>query len=151
MARFINVPTFDIYDEETGEWVEADHWWTEGRTVYQSDLIGEDGLPVRVEVPDRFLTDLASIPKIPPGLRTLLIRNGHHRIAAVVHDYLCQLGLEFPRRLADKIFYEAMKLRGVPRIRRRLMYIAVRLNTERMILTGKARKMEKKDGEQDGA
>lgn len=150
MARFINVPTFDIYDEDTGEWAAEDHWWTEGVLNYQSDLIGEDGKPVYVSVPDRFQTDLASIPKFPPGLRTLLVRNGHHRIAAVVHDYLCRLGLEFPRRLADKIFLEAMKLRGVPRIRRRLMYIAVRINTERMILTGKARKMEKTDGESDG-
>ncbi len=138
MPKFIKIPTFDIYDEETDEWVGADQWWTDGKLIYQSDLIGLDGKPVLVIVPDRFKTDLASIPKFPPGLRTLLIRNGKHRIAAVPHDYLCRLGKKFPRRLADAIFLEAMKLRGVGRIKRRLMWFAVRANTERLILMRKA-------------
>lgn len=142
MPEFIKIPTFDIYDEETGQWADADKWWTEGEMIYQSDLIGEDGKPVLVVVPDGYETDLASIPKFPPMLRTLFIRNGKHRIAAVPHDYLCGLGKEFPRRLADKIFLEAMKLRGVGRLKRRLMYWAVRANTERMILMGQARKQK---------
>lgn len=150
MARFVNVPTFDIYDEETDEWADEDQWWTEGQLVYHSDLLGEDGIPVQVTVPDKFMTDLASIPRFPWGLRTLLIRNGHHRIAAVVHDYLCRLGLEFPRRLADQIFYEAMRLRNVPPLRAKVMYMAVRANTELMILTGKARPTRKVDGGSNG-
>lgn len=141
MPVFVKFPTFDIYDEETGKWADADQWWLDGPLVYQSDLIGDEGKPVLVEVPDRFNTDLASIPRFPPLLRTLFLKNGKHRPAAVVHDYLCRLGLEFPRRLADRIFLEAMKFVGVNRWKRYPMYWAVRANTERLILLGKARKI----------
>ena len=139
MPKFIKFPTFDIYDEETGKWAEPDQWWLDGELVYQSDLIGEDGKPVLVTVPDKYPTDLASIPRFPPLLRTLFLKNGRHRPAAVPHDFLCRLGIEFPRRLADRIFMEAMKLVGVKRWKRYPMYWAVRTNTERLILIGKAR------------
>ena len=138
MAKFIKVPTFDIYDEETGKWAPPDEWWLEGELVYLSDILDPQGDPYLITVPDRFPTDLASIPRFPPGLRTILIRNGKHRIAAVPHDYLCRLGKAFPRRVADAIFLEAMKLRGVTRFKRRLMWFAVRANTERLILLRKA-------------
>ena len=137
MARFIQVPTFDIYDEEIGQWAPPDEWWTDGQLIYQSDILDKDGEPILVTVHDRFLTDLASIPKFPPGLRTLFIRNGKHRIAAVVHDYLCRRK-SFPRVLADKIFLEAMALREVGKIKRTLMYWAVRANTAILKLIGKA-------------
>lgn len=140
MPLFIKMPTFDIYDEATGKWADPDEWWLDGPLVYQSDLIGEDGKPVLVEVPDKYETDLASIPRI---FRLLFIKNGRHRPAAVPHDFLCRLGLEFPRPLGDKIFLEAMKFVGVKRRKRYPMYWAVRANTERLILMGKARKMKK--------
>lgn len=143
MARFVKVATFDIYDEDTGQWADEETWWLEGEMIYSSDLKGEDGMTVLVVVPNRFSTDLASIPRFPPLLRHWLLKNGKHRPAAVVHDYLCRLGLQFPRRLADKIFLEAMALVGVKRWHRYPMYWAVRANTERMILLGKARKMRK--------
>ena len=143
MALFIKFPTFDIYDEETGKWADPEEWWLSGELVYQSDIIGEDGKKVLVKVPDRFKTDLASIPRFPPFLRTLFLKNGRHRPAAVPHDFLCRLELEFPRRMADAIFLEAMKLVGVKRWHRYLMYWAVRANTERLILLGKARKTRK--------
>jgi hypothetical protein len=138
MAKFLKVPTFDIYDEETDTWVPSDEWWLEGELVYLSDILDPTGEPYLITVPDNFQTDLASIPKFPPGLRTIFIRNGKHRIAAVPHDYLCRLGKEFPRRIADAIFLEAMKLRGVNKIKRGLMWLAVRANTERLILLRKA-------------
>ena len=137
MARFIKVPTFDIYDEETGQWAEPDQWWTEGKLIYQSDILDDDGKAYLIVVPDRFETDLASIPKFPPGLRTVLIRNGRHRIAAVPHDYLCRQKT-FPRRVADAIFLEAMQVRSVGKLKSHLMWLAVRINTERLILIGKA-------------
>ena len=143
MAAFLKFPTFDIYDEDTGLWADADQWWLDGELVYQSDIPGEDGTPVLVTVPDKYPTDLASIPRFPPLFRTLFLKNGRHRPAAVPHDYLCRLGLEFPRRLADRIFLEAMQLVGVSRWKRYPMYWAVRANTERLILLGKARKMER--------
>ena len=151
MPAFLKFPTFDIYDEETGEWADPEHWWLDGELVYQSDLPGEDGKPVLVEIPNKYPTDLASIPRIPL-LRTLFLKNGRHRPAAVPHDYLCRRSyvadyedpLEaFPRRLADRIFLEAMKFVGVKRRVRYPMYWAVRANTERLILLGKARKIRK--------
>ena len=156
MPAFLKFPTFDIYDEETGKWADADQWWLDGELVYQSDLLGEDGKPVLVEVPDKYPTDLASIPKFPPLLRTLFLKNGRHRPAAVPHDKLCRESyvadyedplLAFPRRLADLIFLEAMKFVGVSRWKRYPMYWAVRTNTERLILLGKARKPRKTDNE----
>jgi hypothetical protein len=154
MAAFLKFPTFDIYDEETGKWADADQWWLDGQLVYQSDVIGEDGKPILVEVPDKYPTDLASIPRFPPLFRTLFLKNGRHRPAAVPHDFLCRGSyvddhedplLAFPRRLADLIFLEAMELVGVSRWKRYPMYWAVRANTERLILIGKARKTRKPD------
>ena len=123
MAKFINIPPLDIGDKE--------QWILHEDCVYQSDL----WKPV-ITVPEGFVTDLASIPRV---FRLLFPKNGHHRAAAIVHDYLCRLKLDFSRVLADKIFHEAMKLQGVPWHRRWPMYAAVRLNTARMKLTGKAR------------
>ena len=143
MAKFIKVPTFDIYDEETGRWADPEDWWLNGEMVYQSDLLGEDGEPVLVVVPHRYETDLSSIPRFPPLARTIIIKNGRHRPAAVPHDFLCRLGLGFPRPLADKIFREAMEVVGVKRWKRSMMYFFVRANTERLILMGKARRMKR--------
>ena len=123
MARFIKVPLFDIYDEDTDTWAGEDQWWTEGELVYLSDI--NDTL---VTVPDNFQTDLASIPRWPPFFRAALLQNGHHRPAAVVHDYLCrQAKSRADRKLADRIFLEAMLLRGVTRWKAKAMYAAVRL------------------------
>ena len=66
MAKFIKVPTFDIYDETTGEWADPEQRCRDGEIVYQSDLLREDDEAVRVTIPDRFPTDLASIPRFPP-------------------------------------------------------------------------------------
>jgi len=152
MPHFLKFPTFDIYDEETDTWADPEQWWLDGELVYQSDIKGEDGKPILVEIEDKYETDLASIPKFPPLLRTLFIKNGRHRPAAVPHDKLCRDSYvadyedpmeAFPRRLADKIFLEAMKHVGVKRRIRYPMYWSVRANTERLILLGKARKTRK--------
>ena len=129
MPRFINIPPLDIGDKPE-EWILTED------CIYQSDLLGDDGNPVKVVVPTWFPTDLASIPRL---FRFLFIKNGRHRAAAILHDYLCRLELDFSRVTADKIFLEAMKLQKVPRLRRRLMYWAVRMNTSRLKLMRKAR------------
>ena len=118
MPEFIKFPLLDIYDEETGLWADPENWWTEGELIYQSDLY----LP-QIIVPDGFPTDLSSIPRVA---RFLIIKNGRHRPAAIVHDYLCREDILPDRVLADKIFLEAMELVGVPKLRRYAMYAAVR-------------------------
>ena len=77
----------------------------------------------RVEIPEGFVTDFASIPRflwfmVPPF--------GRHAPAAVIHDYLYASGQEGARRYADFLFREAMKDSGVPVWRRNMMYFAVR-------------------------
>ena len=129
MAKFINIPPLDI-GAKPEEWVLTED------CIYESDHLSLAGDQIKVTVPTGFVTDLASIPRV---FRLLMPKNGRHRAAAIVHDYLCRLKMDFSRVKADKIFLEAMKLQGVPKLRRWLMYRAVRLNTTRMKLIGKAR------------
>lgn len=112
MAEFLTIPAFKI--------VLPDMWVLKGELVYRSDL-----WPTTIVVPEGFLTDLASIPRV---FRSLIPQNGRHRAPAVVHDYLCRRE-DFPRRTADRIFNEAMKLTGVPALKRVAMYFAVRVMT----------------------
>jgi len=101
--------------------------------TYYIDRLGGD---IKVEIPRGFRTDFASVPRlfwqiIPPV--------GLYGKAAVVHDYLCSqrwiykkngLGWELygvTRREADQIFREAMKVLGVGKIKRNIMYLGVRL------------------------
>ncbi len=83
--------------------------------VYEGRIVG------RVEVPEGFETDFASVPRLP--LAYLLTGDTAHA-AAVVHDYLVDT---HPWRRAAEVFREAMVAEGVPAWRRWFMYWAVRL------------------------
>jgi hypothetical protein len=111
MARFIEIPSLDLHG--------AKQWKLEERLVYESDLMGI------VIVPAGFITDLASIPRV---FQTLVPKIGKHRLPAIVHDYLVTLD-NLDRKMADKVFLEAMKVCGVNPVRRRLMYWAVSIHT----------------------
>lgn len=83
-----------------------------------------DGEPLglHVCVPNGFVTDFASVPRIfwrifPPS--------GQYNRAAVVHDYLC-FTKGCSRFMADAVFREAMRELGVPRWKRIMMYLACR-------------------------
>lgn len=115
MPKFKEIPSLDFIVDGSGK-----EFKTEERLVYKSDLWPND-----IIVPAGFVTDLASIPRV---FQSLIPKVGRHSLAAIVHDYLCRLD-GFDRPLADKIFLEAMKLLGVNRVRRRLMYWAVALLT----------------------
>lgn len=123
MAEFLEVPNFKIFHQ--GTWAKPEEWWIDGECVYQSDLIDKTGKPVLVTVPNLFMTDLSSIPRI---FRLLIPKNGRHRAAAVVHDWLCREEIG-PRKQADKIFLEAMAVLNVPQWRRWAMYRAVTITT----------------------
>lgn len=112
MARFINIPDFGIS--------EGDNFVLRGELVYSSDV-----WPEYVVVPEGFQTDFASIPRV---FRPIHPVNGKHRLPAVVHDSLVR-ERTFDRRLADRIFLEAMRVSGVKRWRRYQMYWAVALIT----------------------
>ena len=82
------------------------------------------GVDVTVEVPLGFVTDFASIPSI---FHFIVQPFGRHAPAAVLHDYLYDIGQKKARRLADRLFLNAMKDAGVPGFRRSVMYRMVRL------------------------
>jgi hypothetical protein len=114
MPEFVNIPPLDIADSN-------EQWILTEACIYQSDLPKRD--PELVVVPEGTRTDLSSIPRL---FRFVIIKNGKHRAAAIVHDWLCKIAdTRRDRRLADKIFLEAMKLLKVRRLRRFLMYLAV--------------------------
>ena len=85
---------------------------------YQSAVLG-----ALLEVPTGFLTDLASVPRLP--LAYLLAGDTAHE-AAVVHDHLYQVRI-CTRAQADAVLDEAMAVTGEPRWRRVLMWSAVRV------------------------
>lgn len=86
--------------------------------LYESDIMGGP-----VCVPRGFETDFASVPRTPI-LFSLFGDTAHE--AAVVHDYLYRTG-KAPRKIADQVFLEAMKVSGVWAWRRVPMYWGVRL------------------------
>lgn len=79
-------------------------------------------LPETITVPAGYETDLASIPQ------RFQHRAPHLSPAArpgVIHDFL-YTSHAVPRRTADRIFREALRLEGVPPRQRFLMWAAVR-------------------------
>lgn len=92
-------------------------WYTTGVVKFYSAKYA-----YTVVVPPWFITDLASIPK---GFHWLISDDGYERFAAVIHDWLC-VSAEVDRKVADEIFYEACFVAGVPTIKNRVMYRAVR-------------------------
>lgn len=79
-----------------------DHWRLLAPLRYQSDVPGVGVL----EVPSGFLTDLASVPRLP--LVFWLVGDRAHQPGAV-HDWLYVSGLT-SQAAADALFYEASRV-----------------------------------------
>jgi hypothetical protein len=88
--------------------------------------IDEVGSQIDVVVPEKFITDFVSTPKI---LYSFFPPIGIYNKAAIMHDYLyskdCPIALK--RVKADKFFLQAMEVLHAPKWQRKLMYFAVRL------------------------
>lgn len=82
------------------------------------------GVELPVTVPEGFVTDFASIPKVFQGL---IHPFGSHAPAAVLHDYLYAIGRQRARKYADLLFFYAMKESGVRPWRRTTMFLMVKL------------------------
>lgn len=93
----------------------------EADLVYKTDVLADQP---RITVPKGYRTDFASVPRVfwrlfPPG--------GAYRGAAVVHDWLCDVDPKAcSSKDAAKVFLEAMKDLGLPKVTRWPMYQAVR-------------------------
>lgn len=75
-------------------------------------------------VPINFVTDGASVPRVP---FVYLLVGGRARRAAAVHDFLYQTHGARSRRQADLVFLEGMKVDGIALWARELMYAGVRI------------------------
>lgn len=85
-------------------------WWSLAPLPYQSDRLG-----VTVLIPAEFISDLASVPRVPV---LWLMAGGRGTRSAVLHDFPYQFGywlldgengrIEVTRALADDVFYESL-------------------------------------------
>lgn len=77
-----------------------------------------------IEVPAGFMTDFASVPRLPLTY-ALLGQYGH--AAAVLHDWLYSTGNR-SREAADRVFHNALRSSGIARWRAWLMWAGVRVS-----------------------
>ncbi len=104
-----------ILVNEPGTWTNAE-WCLGSPLLYWSDTMQDT-----VAVPAGFITDLASVPRVP---FIWFLAGGAGNLAAVIHDYLYR-STQIEKRVADQVFYEALLDTGTPRWRAWLMYQAV--------------------------
>lgn len=106
-----------------------DHWvTTEGFTYY----LGNKDSDKWVQVPIGYLTDGASVPRL---FWSVLPPWGKYGQAAVLHDFLCDYGFIYDkgvitpvsRKEADEIFYEAMEVLQIPKLKISMMKRGVNL------------------------
>ena len=67
-------------------------------------------------------------PSIPNRLRGIVFYTHRQLRPSIVHDYLYTYGYKigWTRKEADRLFFESLKTEGVWRLRRRVMWLAVR-------------------------
>lgn len=125
--RGFDAEALTVYAREASHILGADHWHVvEGFRYY----VGWKGNVAWVDIPEGFLTDGASVPRIFWGL---IPPWGKYGAAAIVHDYLCEFlqmqvngqAVNISRKTADKIFCEAMEVLEVPWWPREPMHAAV--------------------------
>ena len=83
----------------------------------------------QLTVPSRFITDLASIPKL---FQDIYSPNGLYSAGAILHDYLYSSQSIYPinRQDSDLIFYKVMVECGVDKKTANIFYNSVRLGGE---------------------
>jgi hypothetical protein len=101
---------------ETDEF--AGLWTLLAPLAYDSGLLGRI-----VTVPAGFVTDFASIPRLP---FVYLAEGGKGNRAAVVHDWLYS-SQAFDRATADQVLREALIASGYSKVTAGLFYAAVRV------------------------
>jgi len=115
MSRFVTRLEVELVDDDENDGRGA--WRVTLPLVYESDIAGT------IAVPAGFVTDFASVPRIPVAY---WLAGDTAHAPAVIHDFLYSTG-ETSRATADAVLCEAMAVSGVPAWRRWPMYLAVRL------------------------
>lgn len=99
-----------------------------GSWILTTPLVYECADGIQYIIPSGFLTDFASVPRVP--IAFLLAGDTAHR-PAVLHDWLIKK-MPVPRTRADDLFYEAMRSVGMPEWRAGMMYRAVAAQTRNL-------------------
>ena len=109
------------YDDELGE-----------RLYWADEQLAFDGAGMLIVIPERFLSDGFSIPK-KFALRGFFAKAPRYIMASFAHDWLYKKQPDkVTRKQADDVFLFWMRQYGVSRIRRTLMYLAVRAGSGRV-------------------
>jgi hypothetical protein len=97
--------------------LKAKAWQLTEELAYESDYLGRT-----IYVPKGFITDFASVPRVPGAF--LLLGDRAHE-AAVVHDYLYAYGhtMGITKDMADKVFLEAMEETSVESVLNKIEYL----------------------------
>lgn len=104
-------------------------WELQDNLVYNSKILG------LVTVPKGFVTDFASVPRVP--IAYMFYGDRAHR-EAVVHDFLYQNHV-CSKHTADRVFMEAMKARKKSFLIRWPMYLGVVLGGQSSYNSGPER------------
>ena len=118
MSEFVTDLDVSLVDDRENEGRGC--WRLHFDLIYQSDVAG-----ITVTVPAGFMTDFASVPRLP--LAFMLAGDTCHE-AAVIHDYLYRTKPHpTTREIADKILREAAIVTGIPAWRAQMVYLGVRI------------------------
>ena len=111
-------------------------WLDDVRFALGTPLIYRSAVATQlITAPLGFVTDFASVPRVPVAYM-LFGDRAHHE--AVIHDFLYQTHLT-TKAVADKVFLEAMKVRGKPWYVRVPMYWGVVLGGGSAYASGPSR------------
>ncbi|HSW19537.1 MAG TPA: DUF1353 domain-containing protein [Ramlibacter sp.] len=121
MSRFLSRLRVDRLDDTSHDG--RGTWSLSTPLVYESDVARRT-----IVVPAGFVTDLASVPRLPFAY---LLTGGIAHSAAVIHDWLYTVhaigSQPIDRATADAIFREAARMCGASAFQAWLMYQGVRL------------------------
>lgn len=134
MSEKLNILSFDArlgieYSDYASKMLDHDYWVVKAPFTYYID----NDPNKKITIPKGYLTDGASVPKI---LWSLVPPWGSYGQAVVLHDHMCEY-LEYEaedgdygdltRKQADDIFLKAMTDLEVPKVKRVIIYLGVRL------------------------
>jgi len=95
-------------------------WALRKNFIYEIGFLGSGD---KIIVPDGFITDFASVPRI---FWSILPSIGKYSSASILHDYLYFSKIK-SRKESDKIFYEAMLVSGVKKWKAKIIHKIVRI------------------------
>lgn len=112
----MNIPSGTLHTRFIGD---QRAFWSSRKLVF-------DNGKTTIVIPEGFCSDGLSIPKV---FQSVFSKSPRYIFAGIIHDwsYKKNVDLGLTRRQCDKLFADWMKLYGVSFLKRRTIYLAVRL------------------------